>query len=230
MVDILLIEDEQPIREMIQFALGQADFTVLEAENAQQAFAKLAIQTPDLILLDMMLPQVSGLEITKKLKQQAETKDIPIIMLTARAEEESKVKALEMGADDYVVKPFSPKELIARIKAVLRRGLLLSPEGEMKLGKLCMNTNEKVISIAGEVLNLTSKEYKVLHFFLTHQGRSYNREQILNHIWGGVTDIDERTVDVQIGRLRKVLQPYGYAELIKTIRGVGYKFSLDDVT
>ena len=225
MTTILLVEDEEPIRDMLQFSLTKHGFFILEAENAQQAYAILATHVPDLILLDLMLPKISGIDLMRKLKQQSATKDIPIIMLTARAEEECKVQALEVGADDYVVKPFSPKELMARIKAVLRRGVLLSPDGDLELGDLQFNVEKQQLKIVGTVLTLTVIERKLLHFFLTHQDRSYSRSQLLNHVWGGILEIDERTVDVQIGRLRRKLKPFGYDQCFVTLRGVGYQFS-----
>ncbi len=229
MPTILLIEDEKPIREMVQFVLGQVGFEIIEAQNAQQAYQVLRVRTPDLILLDLMLPGTNGLEITKKLKSQADTKYIPIIMLTARAEEDNKVTALSIGVDDYVVKPFSPRELIARINAVLRRGVLVSPQGEIQAGNLCMTTDSHSIRINGNTVKLTRKEYKLLHFFLTHQRRVCTRGQILNHLWGSTMDVNERTVDVQIGRLRKSLSEHDCTVVIRSVRGMGYQLvELDD--
>jgi two-component system phosphate regulon response regulator PhoB len=222
---ILIIEDEPDIREMLKFSLEAANFTVYEAGDAQQANLMIAKNLPDLILLDWMLPNLSGIKYAKQLKQQELTRDIPIIMLTAKAEEENKVKGLETGADDYITKPFSPRELIARIKTVLRRGPLLSPEGIVYFKNLKLDTNLRKVTADNQALELSPIEYRLLHFFLTHPDRVYTREQLLNHVWGGESYIDERSVDVQILRLRKILSTHSSPSLIHTIHGVGYKFS-----
>lgn len=221
---LLIIDDEAPIRDMLVFALKPAGFELIEAESVQQAERKIAKKMPDLILLDWMLPGKSGIEFAKQLKLNKTTRDIPIIMLTAKAEEENKIKGLETGADDYITKPFSPRELIARIKSVLRRGPLVSPEGMIQIQKLCVNTNAHTVTINQQIIELTPIEYKLLYFFITHLDRTYNREQLLDHVWGGENYIDERTVDVQIRRLRLRLKPHGYDHYLKTIRGVGYQF------
>lgn len=221
---ILIIEDEAPIRDMIKFALEHTEFEIIEASNANEATDKIATKIPDLILLDWMLPGISGIDFVKQLKKNDNSKNIPIIMLTARAEEESKIKGLELGADDYITKPFSPRELVARIKTVLRRGGLVTPNGVIQLNELSLDVNAHIVKIKDDVIALTAIEYKLLYFFLTHQGRTYNRTQLLDNIWGGEQDISERTVDVQIRRLRSRLQPYGYDKHIKTIRSYGYQF------
>lgn len=224
---ILIVEDEAAIRDMLRFVLAPAGFTVAEADTVKQAELRIAELPPDLILLDWMLPGMSGIDFTKQLKRDAQTKHIPIIMLTARAEEESKIKGLEVGADDYVTKPFSPRELIARINTVLRRGLLVEPEGTISFHDLRLNTHTHQVKIKHEILELTPIEYKLLLFFLKHQDRVYSREQLLTRVWGNESDIDERTVDVQIRRLRTRLKPYHYDSYLKTRHGAGYQFSGD---
>ncbi len=223
-ISILIIEDEIAIRDMLRYALEAAGFTVQEAGNASEAEQKIAQQIPDLILLDWMLPTISGIEFIKQLKRKPLIKDIPIIMLTAKAEEENKIKGLETGVDDYITKPFSPRELIARIKTVLRRSPLVTPEGIIQIGDLCLDTNTHQVTIKKQAIELAPIEYKLLYFFVTHQDRVYNREQLLDQVWGGENYIDERTVDVQIRRLRSRLKPHGYETRIKTIRGAGYQF------
>jgi len=222
---LLIIEDESTIRDMIRFAMTPAGFTIIEASNVSEAEQKLAQKLPDLILLDWMLPGMSGIDFAKKLKHDVMTQNIPIIMLTARAEEANKIKGLETGVDDYITKPFSPLELIARVKTVLRRGLLISTEGIIQLNSLSLNINTQILAINGEPINLSPIEYKLLHFFMTHQERTYSRGQLLDYIWGRDNYIDERTVDVQIRRLRKRLQPHGYASYLKTMHGTGYQFT-----
>lgn len=221
---ILIIEDETSIRDMIQFALAPDGFTILEAGDVSTAKQKIAQQLPDLILLDWMLPGISGIDFAKQLKRDPITKTIPIIILTARAEEDNKVKGFEIGADDYITKPFSPRELSMRIKAVLRRGPLVSPEDIIQIKNLYLNISTHQLKINDEFITLTPIEYKLLYFFVTHQERVYSREQLLDYVWGKANYIDERTVDVQIRRLRNRLKPYGYDGYIKTMRGSGYQF------
>jgi two-component system phosphate regulon response regulator PhoB len=222
---ILIIEDEVAIRDIIQFALTPAGFEIIEAGEVAEAEKKLANAIPDLILLDWMLPDVSGIEFSKRLKRNPLTKHIPIIMLTAKAEEENKIKGLESGADDYVTKPFSPRELIARINTVLRRGPLVDTDGIIQFAKMSINVNNHQVRIDNQLLSLTAIEYKLLCFFVTHPNRIYTREQLLNHVWGLNTYINERTVDVQVKRLRKQLKTYGCEHYLKTVRGSGYQFS-----
>lgn len=223
---ILIVEDEAHIRDMIKFALQHANFVTVDAENTKQAEYQIADQVPDLVLLDWMLPDVSGIEFTKRLKRNPNMRDVPIIMLTAKAEEDSKVKGLDAGADDYITKPFSPRELIARIKTVLRRGLLINPEGLLQFNNLSLNTHNHQVMCGEKILKLSPIEFELLHFFMTHPERTYSREQILNHVWGGNTYIDERTVDVHIRRLRKLLAPCGCDKFIHTIRNAGYQFTV----
>ena len=205
---ILVVEDEAPIREMVCFVLEQNGFQPVEAEDYDSAVNQLNEPWPDLILLDWMLPGGSGIQFIKHLKRESMTRDIPVVMLTARGEEEDRVRGLETGADDYITKPFSPKELVARIKAVMRR---ISPMAV-----------EEVIEMQGE---MGPTEFKLLHFFMTHPERVYSREQLLNHVWGTNVYVEDRTVDVHIRRLRKALEPGGHDRMVQTVRGTGYRFS-----
>ncbi len=221
-VTLLIVEDEVAIRDMLRFSLSSAEFLVIDAENAFQAVEVLADRIPDLIILDWMLPGKSGIEFIKWIKKKELLKNLPIIMLTAKAEEDNKIKGLTAGADDYIVKPFSIQELIARIRAVLRRGLLISPSNEIRVGALVLNTATHQVVVNEQFLKLTPIEYKMLYFFLTHPNQTYSRDQLMTYIWGGRVYIDDRTIDVQVRRLRSKLRPYGYCELIKTVRGMGY--------
>lgn len=220
---VLLVEDEVSIREMLAVALEMADYRVLEAGNAQDAHAMIVDQRPDLVLLDWMLPGVSGIELARRLKRDAATAELPIIMLTANSEEDNKVQGLEAGADDYITKPFSPRELMARLKAVLRRA---APEGEsvIEVAGLRLDPVSHRVSVDGEPLELGPTEYRLLQFFMTHLERVYTRSQLLDQVWGGNVYVEERTVDVHIRRLRKALgQPH--QALVQTVRGTGYRFS-----
>lgn len=222
---ILIVEDEAPIRDMIHFALELEGFNVLEAEDWPETQRICAEQLPQLILLDWMLPDTNGIEIARLLKRDEHTRNIAIIMLTAKAEEENKIIGLEAGADDYIVKPFSPRELIARIKTVLRRGPLETPEAKIHFADLQMDTANQSVSIAGKIVKLGTLEYRLLHFLLRHANRVYSREQLLNQVWGRDADIDERTVDVSIRRLRLALAPFAYDQYIQTVRSNGYRFN-----
>ena len=219
---ILIIEDEAPIREMLRFILTQAGFAVLEAEDGKKAMHLLASQIPDLILLDWMLPGMSGIDIARSLKSDQRTADIPLIMLTARAAEDNKIKGLEIGADDYIVKPFSPRELIARINAVLRRVFPASECLENKGLRLELTTQR--VTIDSVLVKIGNKEYRLLRFLMSHPGRVYNRMQLLDRVWNGETDIDERSVDVCVRRIRKALGPQ-YQQLIETVHGTGYRYA-----
>lgn len=223
---ILVVEDEAPIRDMIRLALELDKFEVMEAENTKQAELKIAHRIPNLILLDWMLPGVNGIEYAKQLKRNPTLKDIPIIILTAKAEEENKIKGLEIGADDYITKPFSPRELIARIKTVLRRGPLINTEGIIQLNGLNINTITQEVTLHDKPIILSPLEYRLLYFLATHPNTVYSRDQLLTRVWGADAYPDERTVDVQIRRLRKALEQYGDPAPIQTVRGTGYKFKL----
>ncbi len=226
---ILIVEDEITIRDMLRFALEPAGFDIMEAGSAKEAELQMTKNMPQLILLDWMLPGLSGVDFAGKLKTHPTTQNIPIIMLTAKAEENNKIKGLETGADDYITKPFSPRELIARVKTVLRRGPLVSLDDLITLKDLQLNIKSQRLTINYENIELTPIEYRLLHFFMTHANRVYNREQLLDHIWGGEKYIDERTVDVTIRRLRNRLKPFGYHVHIKTMRGSGYQFLRDKI-
>lgn len=223
---ILIIEDELSIRTMLRYALEMAQFKVSEAENAKQAQQILSSKDiPDLILLDWMLPKTTGVEFTKRLKQNKVTSNVPIIMLTAKAEEENKILGLEAGADDYVTKPFSPRELIARIRAVLRRGALEIVQGLIQVQSLQIDTQSQRVMIGDQVVKLGPLEYRLLVFFATHLDRVFSRDELLSHVWGSDVYVDERTVDVHIRRLRKQLKPEDYDKMIQTVHGSGYRFS-----
>ncbi len=222
---ILVVEDETPIREMISFVLDQNGFNAIEACDIEQALAKIHEPYPDLILLDWMLPGGTGVALAKKLKQNEYTRNIPIIMLTARSDENDKVKGFEAGVDDYVTKPFSPKELIARIKAVIRRVSPTSLEEEVDFHGLKLDPVAHRVAINGISLDLGPTEFRLLHFFMTHTERVYSREQLLDNVWGTNVYVEDRTVDVHIRRLRKAISGEGHDDFVQTVRGAGYRFS-----
>ena len=219
---ILVIEDEMGIREMLRYALEAASFSIIEAHTVAEAEQILKKQKPHLILLDWMLPGGSGVKYIEKLKSNPLTRIIPIIMLTARAEEHHKIVGLEQGADDYITKPFSPRELIARINSVLRRGGTVV-NGNLCIGELCLNQETKEVFIQDQKIFLTPIQYLLLHFLISHPNKVYSREQLLDSIWTDQLEVMPRTVDMQIRRLRKQLQTYGYDQLIETVRGLGYQ-------
>jgi two-component system, OmpR family, phosphate regulon response regulator PhoB len=222
---ILVVEDERGIREMVCFNLGRAGYHVAHAADAREARAAIADQRPDLVLMDWMLPDISGLELTRQLKRDPETKEIPVIMLTARGEEDDRVAGLDGGADDYVVKPFAPRELLARIRAALRR-LDGVDEETVNAGTLTLDSASHQVSAGGIEVGLGPTEYRLLEFFMRHPDRVYSRVQLLDRVWGGNVYVEERTVDVHIRRLRKALTPTGHDRFIRTVRGAGYRFSV----
>jgi two-component system phosphate regulon response regulator PhoB len=222
---ILIVEDERPIREMIAFSLKRAGFLVQEAEDSRGARSLLADQRPDLMLVDWMLPDMSGLELTRLIKRDVETRELPIIMLTARAGEADKIAGLEGGADDYVTKPFSPRELLARIQAVLRRTGGTVTDERIEVGGLALDKASHRVTSGERTVPLGPTEYRMLEFFMTHPERVYSREQLLDRIWGGNVYVEERTIDVHIRRLRKALEDFGQDGLVQTVRGAGYRFS-----
>ena len=222
---VLIVDDEAAIREMLCIALEAADFNVLDAENAQQAHAAIIDKQPDLVLLDWMMPGTTGLELLRRLKRDDLTARIPVIMLTAKAEEDSKISGLDAGADDFIPKPFSPRELISRVKAVLRRVGREELQEPISIGQLVFDPIGHRVSIADQAINLGPTEYRLLQFFLTHQERVYSRDQILDYVWGGNVYLDERTVDVHIRRLRKAISVAGHENYVQTVRGAGYRFS-----
>jgi two-component system phosphate regulon response regulator PhoB len=222
---ILIVEDEQPIREMIAYGLRRAGFEVREAADSRSARSQLADRRPDLLLVDWMLPDMSGLELTRLVKREAATRDLPVIMLTARATEGDKVAGLDGGADDYVTKPFSPRELLSRINAVLRRAPGASGEDKLEIGGLVMDRASHRVSAGGGAIDLGPTEYRMLEFFMQNPERVFARAQLLDRVWGGNVYIEERTIDVHIRRLRKALEAVQLDGLIQTVRGAGYRFS-----
>ena len=222
---ILIVEDEDSIREMVAFALRRADMEPLHAADARAAQHAIAENIPDLILLDWMLPGTSGLELARRLRRDESTREIPIIMLTARGEEIDRVNGLEAGVDDYVVKPFSTRELLARIRAVLRRTQGDDGSGVVEIGGLRVDGPAHRVYANNEPVQIGPAEYRLLHFFATHPERVYSRAQLLDHVWGGSVYVEERTVDVHIRRLRQTLEPHGLDRMVQTVRGAGYRFS-----
>ena len=221
---ILIVDDEAPIREMIAVALEMAGYECLEAGNSQEALAVIVDRKPDLLLLDWMLPGSTGIELARRLKRDELTADIPIIMLTAKGEEDNKIQGLEVGADDYITKPFSPRELVARLKAVLRRAGPADAESLLEISGLQLDPVSHRVTIDGQPAEMGPTEYRLLQFFMTHQERAYTRGQLLDQVWGGNVYVEERTVDVHIRRLRIALGNT-YENLVQTVRGTGYRFS-----
>ena len=224
---ILIVDDEFAIRDMLRMALELEGFECLEAQDIQQAYTLIVDEMPELVLLDWMLPGGSGLELLRRLKRDELTRDLPVIMLTAKTAEDNLVQGLEVGADDYITKPFAPKELIARIRALLRR-VKGADEGErVQVSGLVLDSNSRRIFISDHPLDMGPTEFNLLQFFMTHPERAYTRSQLLDRVWGANVYVEERTVDVHIRRLRKALQsPHGdYSNLIQTVRGTGYRFS-----
>ena len=223
---ILVVEDEAAIRDLLSFTLHRGGYSVIVAADTREAMEKLA-EKPDLVLLDWMLPGISGVEFARRLRQDEATQDLPVIMLTARGEEENKLKGFEAGIDDYVTKPFSSQELLARVKAILRRS---QPQAEaeaevIEINGLELDTAGHRLRINGKPMDLGPTEFRLLNFFMTHPERVYSRDQLLDQVWGDNVYIEDRTVDVHIRRLRKALEPYGYDRHVQTVRGAGYRFS-----
>jgi len=222
---ILVVDDEPAIRDIPNTALDAAGFDCLQAENAQQAHAMIIDEQPDLVLLDWMMPGTSGIELIRRLQRDELTNTIPVIMLTAKAAEDNMIQGLEVGADDFITKPFSPRALIARINAVLRRAESELPQEPIEVGQLRFDPISHRVTIADQPVTMGPTEFRLLSFFLTHQERVYSRGQILDHVWGGNVYMDERTVDVHIRRLRKAISLEGHDRFIQTVRGAGYRFS-----
>lgn len=223
---ILIVEDETAIRDMVAFALRKAGMDPVHAADARIAQSAIAERVPDMILLDWMLPGMSGLEYARRLRKEDLTREVPIIMLTARGEESDRVNGLDAGVDDYVVKPFSARELIARIKAVMRRTHGDEGDGVVELGGLRIDGAAHRVYAGEHTVQIGPTEYRLLHFFMTHAERVYSRSQLLDQVWGGSVYVEERTVDVHIRRLRKTLEPYKLENLVQTVRGAGYRFSV----
>ena len=222
---ILVIDDEPAIRDMLQIALDAAGFKVELAEDEKQEYPIFIDTPPDLILLDWMMPGTSGIEFLRKLRRDELNINIPVIMLTAKVEEASKISGLDSGADDYIAKPFSPRELVSRVKAILRRTSGKNLKDVIKVGGMTFDPISHRVSINEKIIPLGPTEYKLLQFFLTHQERVYTRDQILDYVWGRNVYLDERTVDVHIRRLRKAISIAGHENYVQTVRGAGYRFS-----
>ena len=225
---ILIVDDESAIREMVRMALEMDGFSCLEAENIKEAHTLIVDHSPELVLLDWMLPESSGIELLHRLREDELTRKIPVIMLTAKVSEHNVVKGLEVGADDYITKPFSPKELIARIHALLRRSKSEGGHLTYQVADLLIDETSHRVFIGSYEIDLGPTEFNLLLFFMQHPERVYSRSQVLDHVWGANIYVEERTVDVHIRRLRKALQvneSKDYAQLIQTVRGSGYRFS-----
>ena len=223
--NILVVEDEDAIREMLTMVLEQSGFNVLATADASEAELKLEDNLPDLIVLDWMLPGLSGVEWAGRLKRDTTYATLPIILVTARGEEEDKVRGLEIGADDYMTKPFSPKELVARIKAVLRRSGKVTGNPKITMGDLVLDTDQHRLLIEDTQVDVSPTEFRLMQFFMTNPDKVYTRTQLLDQVWGRSIYIEERTVDVHIRRLRKILAAFGKEELVQTVRGFGYRFT-----
>ena len=227
-INVLIVDDEKAIREMIIFALSSAGMKVRGAKSGKAALLKIYDKKPDILLLDWMMPGMSGPELTRRLRKDPLTANIPIIMLTAKATEDDKVTGLYSGADDYVVKPFSPRELIARISAILRRTTPGDHDGKIRTGHITVDTESKQVFFGKTAIHIGPTEYRLLEFFMTHTRRVFNRTQLLDHVWGTNVFLEERTVDVHIRRLRKILATADLDHYIQTVRSHGYRFVAED--
>lgn len=228
---VLVVDDEVSIREMLRLALEISDFECLEAADIHEAYSLITDESPDMVLLDWMLPGGSGIELLRRLKKEEATAALPVIMLTAKTHEDNVVQGLEVGADDYITKPFAPKELIARMRAILRRATNEEAGSKLRVGELVLDIDSRRVTVGAKALEMGPTEFKLLHFFMSHPERAYSRSQLLDRVWGANVYVEERTVDVHIRRLRKALQAGDpiYAELIQTVRGTGYRFSPRDL-
>lgn len=224
---ILVVEDEAAIRSMVEFALQSEGFDVTGVENGREANQAIAEAQPDLMLIDWMLPGVSGLELVRGFRRNASTRTVPIIMLTARTEEMDKIDGLDSGADDYITKPFSTRELLSRINALLRRAEAFEDAGDpLQAGEIVLNPASHELTIRGESVTPGPTEYRLLLFLMQHPNRVYSRGQLLDYVWGEDVYIEERTVDVHVLRLRKLLKQHDVADMLQTVRGAGYKFTV----
>lgn len=224
MYTLLLVEDDHAIRDMLKMFLMTKKYTVLEAEDGATALQHLNQTNPDLLVLDWMLPDTDGLQLMQKIRETSVHKDLPILMLTARAEETDKIKGLDKGADDYMTKPVSLKELDARIRALIRRAQGLNQQKLLSLGNILLDPENKEVKIHGELIKISTMEYKLLYFFMKNPDRLYSRKQLLDSVWGQTAFIEERTVDVHIMRLRKTLKEHQIDKMLETVRGMGYRF------
>jgi two-component system phosphate regulon response regulator PhoB len=223
MAKLLVADDEPAIREMVRFTLSRVGYECIEAEDAEQAKLLIVSENPDLLLLDVMMPGQSGLDLARELRSKDSTKDLPIIMLTARCADHDKIRGLDVGADDYITKPFSPGELVARIKALLRRSSL--DQSVIEINGLRLNPETRDVTTGDSSVELSPAEFKLLQFLMARPERVFSRTQLLDRVWGEDKYVEDRTVDVHIRRLRASLEPVGHAEMIQTVRGVGYKLS-----
>lgn len=224
---ILLVEDEPEVREMVSRVLSRDGFDMMTASDAAEGYQRISERAPDLLLVDWMLPSSSGLDFIRRCKRDELTRDTPVILLTARAEENDRLQGFETGADDYVTKPFSPRELAARIRAVLRRTSGQTNEGVLTAGRMRLNAVAHRLYIDDEPVDIGPTEFRLLRFFMSHPERVYSRAQLLDNVWSREVFVEERTVDVHVLRLRKLLKPHGFDRAIQTVRGVGYRFSVD---
>ncbi len=224
MAKLLIVDDEPAIREMVRFALSRSGYECIEAADAAEAKRRIIADAPDLILLDVMMPGQSGLDLARELRRHDSTKDIPIIMLTARGSEQDKIRGLDVGADDYVTKPFSPGELAARIKALLRRSSL--DQSELEISGLRLNPETREVFSGDVRIDLSPMEFRLLHFLMARAEKVFSRTQLLDKVWGGENYVEDRTVDVHIRRVRAALEASGHADMIQTVRGVGYRLSV----
>jgi two-component system, OmpR family, phosphate regulon response regulator PhoB len=224
---VLVVDDERDILELVRFNLTQAGFRVLTATDGRQALELARRSPPDLIVLDLMLPIMPGTEVARTLRQEEKTRHVPILMLTARGDEVDRVVGFELGADDYVVKPFSPRELILRVQAILRRDTTDESERPLNFPPLLIDTAAHCVKLSGRELELTGTEFKLLHRLARRPGRAFSRDQLLSEVWGYTEDVESRTVDTHVKRLRAKLGKIG--DWIQTVRGVGYRFRPDGV-
>ena len=229
---VLVVDDEPSIREMLRLALAISDFDFVEAQDIHEAYRVIVDDAPDMVLLDWMLPGGSGIELLRRLKKGEATQSLPVIMLTAKTHEDNVIQGLELGADDYITKPFAPKELIARIRALLRRSSSDQAGTVLTVGDLVLEIDSRRVLLENKPLEMGPTEFKLLHFFMANPERAYSRTQLLDRVWGTNVHVEERTVDVHIRRLRKALQTVNsaYADLIQTVRGTGYRFSPRDLS
>ena len=223
--NILLVEDEPAIQTLIATNLQRAGHTVLASGDAEHAQRLVHEALPDLILLDWMLPGMSGVDFARRLRADERTREVPIIMLTAKADEADKVQGLECGADDYITKPFSPRELVARVNALLRRRAPHAADIALSYANVTLNPSRYEATVGGQLIDIGGTEFRLLAFLLANPGQVFSRAQLLDHVWGDHRFIEERTVDVHVLRLRKALQPHGAEDLVQTVRGVGYRLA-----
>jgi len=230
-VTVLIVDDDESIRDMLRLALELAGFTCLEADNTYDAHCQIVDESPDIVLLDWMLPGGSGIELLRRLKREENTRDLAVIMLTAKTSEDNIIQGLEVGADDYLTKPFAPRELIARIQAILRRTAALAKSDRIQLGDVVLDGDSQRVFVEDEQLSVGPTEFRLLQFFMTHPDRAYTRSQLLDRVWGNNVYVEERTVDVHIRRLRKALQSASIdcSAYVETVRGTGYRFYVQGV-